>query len=171
MKLYQRIERLSPGYTPEMTQQWSLDQIHSARDNGCEVAGYWWPYNTQDVREGLRDILDLEARSGVSVVMDPFADIETYTDGSIPTREQLDDILDEYARQAYDPGFYSSVEMWRRVGSPRYAGVRGWGAGGPRYKTGGDWPLSLDGAPAFGGLSIMGWQWTSNPLDLDIFRL
>lgn len=158
VKLYQRFERITAGWTPAMTQQWSLDQLQSAKDNGCLRAGYWWPYTGRNVRADLDDTLILADRAG-DLVLPPFSDAETY-DGTIPTRQELLTIADEYERQHLAGHFYSNRTMWERANGPSLPDSFGWVATYVNTE-----PADLDAAPGFGDLQIIGWQWTSDGVD------
>lgn len=159
MKLAQSIERVG-------LQDVSLAQAASARANGCSTGGYIWLYKDADPRRAVREALELATRAGI-VLPVLWIDVEDYPPGSgiLPTVPTIMQALDECSAVGLRPGIYSSVGMWARIGNPSLPGVWAWVAG---YVDA--MPSSLDDAPQFGNLHIVGWQWTSSPIDRSIFR-
>lgn len=173
VKHYQPEEHFGAGWTPSMTQQWTLDQVASVKACGKVPLAYFWLYADLDPRRAVGNTLELMAKGGVDILFDA-PDVETYGAAqSIPGEHVIAPALDELDKNgAGDSPIYSSSEMWRRIGSPMtFKGRKSWGAGGDRYNTGGEWPESLDDAPRFGGLEPIGHQFTSVPLDRSIFML
>src|ERR1035437_2395228 len=92
-------------------------------------------------------------------------DVETYgAAASIPSEATVRAAID--ACGGTPPCIYSSPSMWARIGSPSMPGVRGWGATYINAE-----PVDLSGAPQFGDLQMIAWQWTSSPLDQSLFLI
>ena len=157
VRLYQKVER---------PKTWTPDALQIVRDAGKMCAGYWWPYHGSDVRSAFTEVCNLAQNCGGLDVAYPFADIETYTDGTIPNAQEIEDIADEAQLNFLMPAFYSSPPMWAKAGNPQINDGVGWGA---KYIN--KEPADLSGAPHFGDLKMIGWQWTSSPLDRSLFVL
>lgn len=165
VKLYQPTERISTANpTGAFAQDHSRAQIASALASGCTVGGYFWLYATQDPRQGIRAATALATAAGLDLAV-LWTDIETYTDGTIPTAAQVDDAMDECAQLGLTPGVYTSPEMWRRAGNPRVE---------PHWRN---WTALYNGradlaVPEYGGWAaeqIVGHQFTSTPIDRSVF--
>lgn len=170
IRFYQKIEHAGG-------RDWTRAAIQIARDKGKPIVGYWWPYHRTDVRACYQDVLDLAEQCGGLDYPLMLADVETYHDwvegDTIPGVGEIMDMVDEAAKQGKRAAFYSSPPMWARAGNPLLDGADavGWSANGPTYGQPTPWPDSLDGVAQFGGLEMVGQQFTSVPLDESIFLL
>lgn len=154
VKLYQDIE--APP------QQHSRDQIESAYQNGCSVGGYVWLYHNIDVKQQID--------SAIAAINPGFAipilwiDIERYTDGSIPTWPEIIEAV-RYASEQYgQAGIYTGKWVWDILGNP--IGLQHI----PLWYSHYDIVPTLKLPNPFGGWTqAVGHQYTSSPVDLNIF--
>ena len=120
-----------------------------------------WLYSTADPRAGVRDAIELARSEGVELPV-LWIDVETYTDGSIPGSLVIEAALDECWQLSVRSGIYSSRVMWSRIGNPmNLSGVPIWVADYNGQKD-----LSVTG---FGGGEVFGHQFTSTPIDQNVF--
>jgi hypothetical protein len=89
-------------------QQHSLDQIASARANGCSVGGYCWVYPDLDPVQTVRNALSLAARATLALKV-LWLDVETYMGQPAPGVAWLRAAADECARIGVRCGIYSGV--------------------------------------------------------------
>lgn len=142
----------------------SILQVQSAREIGCFVLPYCWLYASADPVQTVTQALALARIAGCPTPV-LFADVEAYTDGTIPNSAQVQAFIDTCVTNGVQPGIYSSRSMWSLVeNAPDLTGVWIWVAdynGIP----------SLDVAPFGVGLPIVvGHQYSgSSPVDLDVF--
>ncbi len=137
VKLYQSIETIPQSY--------SVDQAQSAIDAGCTVGGYVWLYRDVDVNRQINDAVKLYGIAGCQGPL--WVDVETYTDGSIPTEQQVMDALSLIELAGLVGGIYSSREMWRRIGNPT------WAPHNPAWVADYNEKADLD-VQGFGGLTV-----------------
>lgn len=129
------------------------------------LGGYWWPYHGTDVRAMFREVLTLAVNCGG--LDDPvmWTDVETYQDWydgvTIPNAVEVESLADESLKLGVTFGAYSSPPMWSLAGNPQLGSrCLSWGAAYVEAE-----PADLIDAPRFGGMTPVGWQWTSTPLD------
>lgn len=134
------------------------DQIASARAAGVHVWGYWWPYAGQNQREVYHQAVDMA--QGCELL---WPDIEAYTDGRFPNADECLQIFDEMKRNNAHPSLYTGPWMWEKLGRPNFGPeVWLWNA---NYNNKAD----LVSVPSYGGMTQVGHQYTSTPIDLDVF--
>lgn len=159
VKLYQKIEVIP--------QDWSRAQIESAQDNGCQAGGYFWLYRDLDPFTAVNDVLDLAESCGLDLPV-LWIDVEDYTDGSIPRWETVRDALTACDERGVTGGIYTSISMWAKLNAPDIPeGIPLWTA---NYGSAPD----LEGTPLYGGWTrewLRGHQWTSTPVDQNVFLL
>jgi hypothetical protein len=149
-----------------LLQAHSRAQVASALANGCTVGTpYYWLYTGVPVARQVAETVLLAQSCGIAIKLH-VADVETYTDGSIPTAQEVDAALNACAARGIQGAIYSSAEMWKRIGSPSFPGV-------PLIAAFYDSVPELDCEP-FGGLTLFGKQYSDRfpdgqMQDLDVF--
>ena len=123
------------------------------------------------MRYYYQEVLELATHCGGLDVPVMWSDIETYHDWSegvtIPDVVEVLALVDEAAKAGMQAGFYSSPPMWRLAGNPP-VGPDAWGWCANYTQTP---PTTLAAATPFGGLKMVGHQFTSTPLDQNVFIL
>lgn len=154
VKLYQDIE--------QPPQQHSIDQLRSALDNGCTLGGYVWLYHNIDVRQQIDSAISV-LPLGIAIPI-LWIDVERYTDGSIPTWHEVVDAV-RYATEQYgQAGIYTGKWVWDILGNPIGLGHI------PLWYSHYDIQPTLKLPSPFGGWTeAVGHQYTSDPVDLNIF--
>jgi hypothetical protein len=151
VKLYQSVEQPSPAH--------SRAQLNSALDNGCTIGGYYWLYTGIDIEQQVNDALQILAHPPVLWI-----DVEKYTDGSLPTLDEVIRSIEYIESLNIRPGIYTAKWVWDILDNPQeLSSDLLWYA---------DWsnPPSLDLAVPFGGWrQAAGHQYTSTPVDRSIF--
>lgn len=150
---------------------YTIPQAEQALNAGCSVGGYFWCYADLDPRQSVRDANAVAMLAGIQFSADSplWLDIETYTDGSIPDLNWIAEAEAEAAVLGIPVGIYTSREMWRRCtgdgDNPAFSHLPLWAA---QYAP----PTpSLDDYAPFGGWpTCLGRQWTSDPIDQNVFR-
>lgn len=99
-------------------QEHSMDQIKSARSNGCSVGTYVWAYRSLDPRKTVRDAIDLARRCELEPPV-LWIDCETYVEGGEvrdagPDAEWLRTAVDECRVLGVQPGIYTGAWWWRQ---------------------------------------------------------
>jgi hypothetical protein len=148
-------------------QEHSRLQVVSAVANGCSVTTpYYWQYRGAAAEQQVDESLELATRCGIGVKI-LFADIEKYTDGSIPTAQQVYDGLNRCAANGIRGGIYTGYYIWRDLlGGATFEGVPLWFA---------DYDHIPDfNVEAFGGMVLVGKQYSDQApdgtsLDCDVF--
>jgi hypothetical protein len=150
-----------PAETPP--QQHSLDQMASAKANGCTVGGYMWCYKDADPRLSVREALALAKQAGVTLPI-LWLDMEPFTDGTMPDAYWLSQAVDECVLRGVKAGVYTGSWCWN-LGTA-FKALPLWVAqysGGP----------TLDDIQLFGGWTsdmVWGKQYIGEGLDQDVFR-
>src|SRR3990167_2056445 len=167
VKLYQKIERITPQGNSEMAQAHSKAQIASALERGREVSGYMWLYANIDPETAIDQAIDLAIEAGLAL---PFLgiDVETYVDGSIPDGATIARAVAQCVKRDVEQVIYWSKEMWRRAGSPtdEVYNIYQWAADYVGFEP--DDLYSTD--PVVGPrILLVGHQWTSDPIDQNVF--
>ena len=125
-----------------------------------------WLYADADPRRGIRDAIELARSEGILLPV-LWIDVETYTDGTIPSALTIAAAIDECELLGVQPGIYTSSAMWQRIANPNFSHLPLWVAHyyfEPRP--------NLEGVQLFGGWSrdmVYGHQWTSSPVDQSVF--
>ena len=167
VKLYQKIEKITPQGNSQMAQAHSRAQIASARAAGREVSGYMWLYANVDPETAVDQAIDLAIEAHLAL---PFLaiDVETYVDGTIPDGLLIARAIAQCVKRNVEPVIYWSKEMWQRAGSPTddVYNVYQWVA-----QYGGFEPDDLYSVDAVVGphYLVVGHQWTSVPIDRNVF--
>lgn len=169
--------------------EYTWPQAQTAKYRGCTLGGYVWGYADLDPAQTIRDAKAVA--DAVGIVIDGsiigydsllqqlihgilWLDIETYVD-TWTGDESIPDVLwiaaaeAEAVRLGVVMGMYTSREMWRRCtgdgDDPSFAHLRQWAA---QYSPP---TASLDDYRPFGGQTeCYGRQWTSTPIDQNVFR-
>lgn len=146
-------------------QNHSRAQVDSARANGCSIGAYLWLYASVDPYRQVGEAFDLAQSCGIGLKI-LWLDIEPYTDGSLPSAEQIKDALDACQQRGVQGGIYSGAWVWPRLGNPSFPGVPCWWAS---Y----DGVAALDVQP-LGGMVLVGKQYSDkapdgSALDCDVF--
>lgn len=154
VKAYQTIEHID--------RQHSIDQMVSARANGCSVGAYVWLYAGISPAHQVQDALRVAEDAGEALPL-LWLDLEPYTDGSMPSVYETHQAVDECRRQGVAVGIYTGAWCWPRMGNTEaFSDLPLWAAvyqGGPTLNI-----------PLFGGWTFAsGHQYTSNPVDLSVF--
>ncbi len=144
-----------------VSQDHSRAQVTSAWANGCETAAYYWQYRTSDPIASAHEACALARDCGISVPI-VFDDIETYTDGSIPSADAVRAGGEQCAAEGFDRAIYSSEAMWKKIGNPVF---------GPEWKA---WVANYGvppnvNVPGFGGMTVVGHQWVGGIQDQSLF--
>lgn len=144
----------------------SKAQIASAQANGCSIGGYLWLYSTAPIGQQVDEALGLATDCGVTIPV-LWLDIESYTDGSMPTAVQVAQAVEEAAKRGQRAGIYTGAGFWQRLGNP----------GGfetvPLWSANYDGKPSLD-TPSYGGMRVYGHQYSDRGpngenVDCDVF--
>ncbi len=152
-----------PGERP--SQQHSLDQIASARANGCTVGGYVWAYPDFDPRQTVQDGLALAERAGLRLPV-LWIDVETYEGKPGPGVDWLRAAAEACQARGVQAGIYTA-KWYVDAFLPEAVEL----ANLPL------WVAQYDGRPTlsdFEGLD--GWahaagkQYRGEGIDLDVFR-
>lgn len=149
----------------------TIAQAESARAHGCTVGGYVWCYRDLDPAQTIRDAKAMGELAGIEFSQENplWLDIETYTDDTIPGLQWISAARAEAYRLGIPIGIYTSREMWRRATgdpyTPVFAELPLWAA---QYTP--PTPEIDDYAPFGGWASCQGRQWTSTPIDQNVFR-
>lgn len=148
----------------------SIAQADSARALGCSVGAYGWLYTginnagpRLQVQKQLATAFD--ALLSIDAVPVMWQDIEHY-EGSLPTPNEIDQALDECARQSVLGGIYTRKGVWDEIGSPSFPGT-------PLWVADYDGIPDLDNSEPFGDMVLVAKQYTStapdgSPLDMDV---
>jgi cell wall-associated NlpC family hydrolase/GH25 family lysozyme M1 (1,4-beta-N-acetylmuramidase) len=136
-------------------------QIASVKAAGVSCGGYLWLYQSIDPGQQVDDALSLAAEANL-VLPVLWIDVETYpNDNSCPTAEQVRAALDRCAERGVKGGVYTGKYIWQALGNPSFPGVPLW------YAHYNDRPV-ID-TPQYGDMTPVGHQWTSSPLDQNVF--
>lgn len=144
----------------------SRAQVDSARANGCTVSTpYLWLYSTANPVQQVNEAVDLAESCGIGLRL-MFLDIEPYTDGSLPSVDQIQAALGACASRGVRGAIYSGAWVWLRLGNPSLPGVPLWTA-----DYNGDPTLNIAG---FGNMPVIGHQYadrlqSGESVDLDVF--
>ena len=166
VKLYQTVERIGDRV---VAADHSRAQIASARDNGCTVGGYIWGYSERDPATSVREGVNLANSAGVGLKV-LWLDIEEYLDGSLPGPAWIREAVAECRRlglgiaingREYHGAVYSGEHVWRKLSGLVLPDTMLWSA---NYNNRAD----LD-VPRYGGMTLVGHQYTSSPCDRNVF--
>ena len=153
VKLYHSAEQPSPDI--------SRAQIASALANGCTVGGYVWPYKGLDARLAVREAIAVARSAGLKLPI-LWIDYEPYeTSQNKPTWEEMAAAVDECYLFGVQPGIYSGAWCWD-LGDV-FVALPLWAA---QYDND-----DIEDFTQFGGWQVCGGkQYTSDPVDLSVFR-
>jgi Glycosyl hydrolases family 25 len=143
--------------------QHSIDQINSARANGCTAGGYLFCYPGADPRQSVRDALDVANAAGLALPV-LWLDVETYEHTLVGTG-WLTQAVDESGRHGQPCGIYTSQGMWEQMGNPTaFASLPLWNAA---WNGTHDLVMPVP----YGGWSSpsAGHQYGGDPLDRNVF--
>jgi hypothetical protein len=166
IKAYQSVELGATGF------RYTVAQTHTARDRGKDVAFYGWLYANIDggrQMESAHKSVALAGEDGAPL----YVDLETYTDGSSPSRTVCLQARDALPNYTPIPGHYTGL-WW----------IDGYYAGGQAQFTADwmetwGWYSQYDGKPdlastnlpyAFPPRKLGGKQYRGSPVDLSTFR-
>lgn len=146
-------------------QQYSIDQARSARDNGCTVGGYVWCYRTVSAEQTI--VLALETAEKAQIQLPTlWLDIEEYDGQPGPSIAWIHEALAACESLGVRAGIYTAKWYWDKwhPGVTDFGDVPLWAAQyGPKP--------SLDQFKPFGGWTkAAGIQWTSEPIDQNVFN-
>jgi hypothetical protein len=144
----------------------SVAQAQSARANGCSVGVYGWLYAGMSPWEQVRQMVATMERMG-PCVGPLWLDIERYTDGSLPSVEEIGAALEACGEFGMVGGIYTGAYIWQELGNPQFPDVPLWFAS---Y----DSEPSFSQSDGFGAMAVWGKQYSStapdgSPLDMDSF--
>jgi GH25 family lysozyme M1 (1,4-beta-N-acetylmuramidase) len=144
----------------------SVAQAQSARANGCSVGVYGWLYAGMSPWEQVRQMVATMERMG-PCVGPLWLDIERYTDGSLPSVEEIGAALEACGEFGVVGGIYTGAYIWQELGNPQFPDVPLWFAS---Y----DSEPSFSQSESFGAMAVWGKQYSStapdgSPLDMDSF--
>lgn len=168
---------------------YTIPQAQTARERGCTLGGYVWGYADLDPARTIRHAKAVADAAGIvidgsvigydSLLQQPihgilWLDIETYVDSwtgdeSIPDVDWISAAEAEANRLGVSMGIYTSPEMWRRATgdsfNTEFRHLSLWAA---QYTP----PApDIDAYRPFGGWArCQGRQWTSTPIDQNVFR-
>lgn len=190
---YQPNHVITKGYIPQELggNGWTYTVAHAetARHIGCSTGMYVWCYADLDPAQTVRDAKVVADLAGIvldgsiigydHLLQQPIRgvlhlDIETWFDPwvmeeSIPDKDWIAAAEAECSVLGVVPSIYTSREMWRRCtgdgDDPSFNHLPLWAA---QYSPP---TASLDDYRPFGGwASCSGRQWTSTPIDQNVFR-
>lgn len=154
-------------YLPEERppQEHSLEQIASAKANGCSVSGYMWLYQNADPVEAARRAMSLAVIAGdISRI---WIDWEPYTDRTAPPVSKVLACAQEIEWDGFKAGIYTG--RWFAANQPGVDLLGDYPLWTADYSTApaSEPPLT---PPLYGGWAeAAGHQWTSTPLDRNVF--
>lgn len=155
------VRMYQPGELP--SQDHSRAQVESARANNCRVGAYMWLYAAWDARKQIRDAVALARDCGLSLRY-LWIDYEPYTDGTMPTIEQLFQACSACLIEGVKPGVYSSKWCYPDDTTMVDTNVPLWAA---QY----DGIESVDNFIPFGGWTqCAAKQYQGSPIDLSAWR-
>lgn len=144
--------------------QIALDQLHSAVDNGCTVSGYYWGYRGLDPARSVENALALWTLAGVGVIPVLWSDIEVYAGEGCPDQNWTLAACQHAVALGVRAGVYSSdymIDTYWSSWLPELDQFRWWPA---NYNYGAH--LNV---PSKYWSHVDGHQYTSKPIDLDVF--
>jgi hypothetical protein len=144
--------------------QISLDQLHSAIDNGCTVSGYYWGYRGLNPEGSAENALALWTRANVGPISTLWPDIEVYESEGCPDQDWTLRACQQADAMDVRGGVYSSDYMIDRY----------WSRWLPELDVYRWWPANYNYGPTLNVPSkywshVDGHQYTSTPIDLDVF--
>lgn len=152
-------------YLPEelIPQSYTVAQAYSAAQHGKEVWGYFWGYASLDPRKSARDAYALLKQIGgkrLWLDVEPYHDSDTET-VTIPSVEWIRQAIDEGQRTGITIGIYTGKWVWDIY----FSGVT-------EFSHLPLWAAVYDGpfVPFGGWTEPEGIQWTSTPIDQNIFK-
>jgi hypothetical protein len=166
IKAYQSIELGATGF------RYTVAQAHTARDRGKDVAFYGWLYANIDggrQMESAHKSITLAGEDGAPL----YVDLETYTDGSSPSRQVCLQARDALPNYTPIPGNYTGlwwIDGHYRGGQAQYSADWGdtW-----------TWLSQFDGNPTLASTQLPGGyppdklggkQYRGSPVDMSTFR-
>lgn len=153
-----------PGERP--SPQHSIDQVSSARAEGCTVGAYLWAYQSFGPRESVRHALELARLCGMDPPPVLWIDCETFLDREPgPDADWLRTAVEECRVQGALPGIYTAGWWWRgyMANTREFADLPLWTA---EY----DGIANLGKVQLYGGWTrACGKQWAGTGLDRDVF--
>lgn len=157
VKLYQTVE-IAGG------REHAMAQMASAKSLGCTVGGYVWLYSSVPIRQQVDDARSLFMQSG-DILSILWIDVEPYTDGSLPTVEQVGEAITYCRSLDQRVGIYTGPWVWEKLGWPD---VSVWEV--PLWTAEYNDRADLSSVRLFGGwTSCAGHQYTSTPIDRNVF--
>lgn len=145
----------------------SRAQVASCVANSVTVSTpYYWQYASAPPDRQVNESLELAGECGITVKIH-WVDIEKYTDGSIPSAQQVYDGLNVCAQLGVRGGIYTGYYIWRDLlQSATFAGVPLWFAS---YDH-----IPLFNVEPFGGMVLVAKQYDDkapdgSSLDMDVF--
>ena len=158
VKLYQEVE-IAGGRAHARA------QIESAQAHGCTIGGYVWLYRDVPIEQQIHDALSLAEEAGVTLPI-LWIDYEPYvSNNNLPRISQLLEAVGVAERAGVRAGVYTGPWVWNLIGNPvtELASRPLWTAD---YR-----PLpDLNGVRLYGGWEFAsGHQWTSQPVDRNVF--
>lgn len=158
VKAYQSIELGGQGA------KYTVQHAKQAQAAGCEVAFYFWVYAGIDGGRQVDDAMKTVKQTGI----DPkslLIDMESYTDGSDPGRDEIAAAFREAGFRVRTPWAYTAGWWWQHhtmQGTHDFSQYPLWAA---QY----DGVADLSVFTPFGGwTACQGKQYTGNPVDLSI---
>jgi GH25 family lysozyme M1 (1,4-beta-N-acetylmuramidase) len=146
------------------SQDISRAQIKSARDNGCSVGAYLWLYRSADPAQSANDACSLMSEMDLLPEV-LWVDLEPYTDGSLPTIQQMLDCLHEINSNGLRAGVYTGAWV-----------INGHMGGTTAFRDYPLWSANYELAPDDMSAGYGGWteavahQFTSQPVDRSLIR-
>ena len=163
------------GYLPieSIPQDHTRAQVQSARDNGCTVGMYVWCYRSADPVGTIVSILELcESMNLVLPIL--WLDLETYTDrdGNVidpgPDAPWLRKAFEACDSVGMKAGIYTGL-WWIRGHFPGGELAFSEFAERPIWLSDYDGQANLDTPLPYGFAEVSGKQWTSTPVDRNVF--
>lgn len=144
--------------------QYSLDQLHSAIDNGCTVGGYYWGYKNLEPERSAENALELWTRANVGNLPVLWPDIEVYANEGCPNQDWTLAACRHAVQMGQLGGVYSSDYMIDTY----------WGSYPQELQTYYYWCANYNGQPTLDVPSkywskVHGHQYWSKPVDFNVF--
>lgn len=156
VKLYQTIENIPQSY--------SINQIHSAQANNCTVGGYVWLYHGVNPRQQVQDAVELAEKSGIDLPL-LWIDCETY-EGEAPTLEEVLEAVQMCHDLSISVGIYTGNWFVRDYWGGDIGALVDYPVWLADYNNQAD---LLTPSPYWPREKVLGHQYSSNPVDIDVF--
>lgn len=158
VRLYQPIENPPQSH--------SLNQVASARLQGCTVSGYYWLYRDVNIETQVDSVVALAKLANISPSVPLLLDWEEYKNTFGPTPEQVALAILRARYLGYTTVVYSRKQFLEEVWTNAAALLTGVPLLLANYNGKAD--LEIDKPLGFEDSELVGHQYASSPVDLDV---